>query len=502
MDIYARKQWWKILLLITAIVIVGVSLFYSNYIVRQISEEEREKVELWAKAVEERAHLVKYTSELFEKLKEEERKKVQLWAKGFRNLITVDDPNVDISFFFEVVQNNETVPLILTDENGEIVRVRNIDEKLAVDRSFMKKEIERMRSKYSPIEIIISDKKKNILYYDDSNILTELITVMDDIIESFISEVVINSASVPVIITDNSQHNILSYGNIAGSYSDSELLQLLAVMKSDNNFIKIDLDENQRFIFYQESFLLTQLKYYPLIQLAVITAFLLISYVLFSTARKAEQNRVWVGMSKETAHQLGTPISSLLAWISLLKSSYPKDESIVELSKDVNRLEIIAERFSKIGSAPVLDNVEVSPFIYETVEYLRKRISTKVEFVINDIPAGLVAGMNKPLMGWVFENLIRNAVDAMDGSGRITLTVFEEKDSISFHIEDTGKGISKAKFKSIFQPGYTTKKRGWGLGLTLVNRIVREYHNGNIFVLSSEPNVSTIFKIELNKVLF
>ena len=270
-------------------------------------------------------------------------------------------------------------------------------------------------------------------------------------------------------------------------------------MKKDNQVIEVELNNETCFIFYQESFLLTQLKYYPLVQLSVIAAFLLISYVLFSTARKAEQNRVWVGMSKETAHQLGTPISSLMAWVSLLEAQYPDDTSIDELKKDVDRLETIADRFSKIGSAPVLVPTNMKEFLDEHVGYLRKRVSKKVSFEINQQNEGLEIDSSRALMGWVLENLIRNAVDAMEGEGKLTLSVIEDGAKVYLDVEDTGKGIPKSRFKSIFQPGFTTKKRGWGLGLALVKRIVEEYHNGNISVVSSDPNTSTVFRIVLKK---
>jgi signal transduction histidine kinase len=243
---------------------------------------------------------------------------------------------------------------------------------------------------------------------------------------------------------------------------------------------------------------LKQLYYFPYIQLGVIVIFLFISFFAFSSTKNAEQNRVWVGLSKETAHQLGTPISSLLAWVDLLKARYTEDKLIHEMSKDVNRLRIIAERFSKIGSAPDLNLVSLNDALSNAVQYINNRSSQKVaiECHFND-ENPIFVHLNVPLFEWVVENLCKNAIDAMDGVGRIDLFVNHKDNDIVIDVQDTGKGIERNKYKTIFSPGFTTKKRGWGLGLSLAKRIIESYHDGKIYVKQSEIGKGTTFRIEL-----
>jgi signal transduction histidine kinase len=272
-------------------------------------------------------------------------------------------------------------------------------------------------------------------------------------------------------------------------------------MASQNTPIRIDLaDTGIHYIYYQDSFLLTQLKYYPLVQFGVIAVFLLIAYLLFSYARKSEQNQVWVGMAKETAHQLGTPLSSMVAWMELLKLKGLDEDTIREIEKDVQRLETITDRFSKIGSAARLENTDIVAMVYETVNYIRSRVSAKVTFNIQpDAAQQILIPLNTHLFEWVIENLCKNAVDAMEGNGQVNIEITEDTDHIHIDIGDTGKGIPKSRFKTIFRPGYTSKSRGWGLGLTLSKRIVENYHSGRIYVKSSVLNKGTIFRIILKK---
>jgi signal transduction histidine kinase len=341
------------------------------------------------------------------------------------------------------------------------------------------------------------------LYYKDSNIFAELKEALDNLISSFFSEVVVNAASVPVIITDSTRKNIYQAGNIAeGHLQDTAWLQeTLASMASQNTPIRIDVaTTGTHFIYYQDSVLLTRLKYYPIVQLGVIFVFLLIAYLLFSYARKSEQNQVWVGMAKETAHQLGTPLSSMSAWMELLKLKGLDEETIREIEKDVHRLETITDRFSKIGSAARLEKTDIVAVIHETVAYIRSRISAKVTF---DIKPGqehsVIIPLNKHLFEWVIENLCKNAVDAMEGNGHVGIEISDDTDHIHIDVSDTGKGIPKSRFKTIFRPGYTSKARGWGLGLTLTKRIVENYHSGKIYVKSSTINKGTTFRIILKK---
>ncbi len=500
MNIYSSKQKWKLGLFITAIIIIGISLWYTNTLVNKIAQEERRKVKLWADAIQKKANLVKYTNNLFDKMKADERKKVELWAEATRQL-SLD--LTDYGFVLKVVSDNTTVPVILADDKGTPITSRNFDKEKENDKAYLKAQMEEMRAVQEPIAINIYKGQKNYLYYKDSKLFSELKNVLDDLIKSFISEVAVNSASVPVIVTDSTKENVTAAGNIDTlKIKDKTYLQTtIAAMASQNQPIEVEFgDGSKSYIFYQESILLTQLKYYPYVMFGIIGLFLLVAYLLFSTARRVEQNQVWVGMAKETAHQLGTPLSSLMAWLEYLKSKGLDEETSREIEKDVKRLETITERFSKIGSVPKLDYVDLVKVLEDSINYMKLRTSKNVVFTIN---AGnqeeVMAQLNIPLFEWVIENLIRNAVDAMNGNGAITITLADQTQFVYIDVSDTGKGIPKSKYKTVFEPGFTTKQRGWGLGLSLTKRIIENYHSGKIFVKSSEIDKGTTFRIVLNK---
>ncbi len=318
----------------------------------------------------------------------------------------------------------------------------------------------------------------------------------------FVFKVIEYNTTVPVIVVDSSD-NILFYNNLDSVKVENNkkyIQRKLARMKQANPPIVIKIsDDFSEYLYYDKSTLLTSLTYYPYVQLAVILLFILTSYFAFSSSRKAEQNQVWVGLSKETAHQLGTPISSLLAWMEMIKTR-PGDKNILkELEKDINRLEKITERFSKIGSKPVLKKQDVRPVIENVVNYLKTRSSKKVKFNIQLPSEELSAPLNAPLFEWVIENVCKNAIDAIDGNGEITISLTDHTQVLYMDIVDSGKGISKSKFKTIFKPGYTTKERGWGLGLSLTKRIIEEYHLGKIFVHNSEIGKGTQVRIVLKK---
>ena len=500
MNIYSSKQKWKLGLFITAIIIIGISLWYTNTLVNKIAQEERRKVKLWADAIQKKANLVKYTNNLFDKMKADERKKVELWAEATRQL-SLD--LTDYGFVLKVVSDNTTVPVILADDKGTPITSRNFDNEKENDKAYLKAQMEEMRAVQEPIAINIYKGQKNYLYYKDSKLFSELKNVLDDLIKSFISEVAVNSASVPVIVTDSTKENVTAAGNIDTlKIKDKTYLQTtIAAMASQNQPIEVEFgDGSKSYIFYQESILLTQLKYYPYVMFGIIGLFLLVAYLLFSTARRVEQNQVWVGMAKETAHQLGTPLSSLMAWLEYLKSKGLDEETSREIEKDVKRLETITERFSKIGSVPKLDYVDLVKVLEDSINYMKLRTSKNVVFTIN---AGnqeeVMAQLNIPLFEWVIENLIRNAVDAMNGNGAITITLADQTQFVYIDVSDTGKGIPKSNYKTVFEPGFTTKQRGWGLGLSLTKRIIENYHSGKIFVKSSEIDKGTTFRIVLNK---
>ncbi len=379
-NIYSRKQIWKSLLLFFAILIGAGSLYYTNQLVKKISSEER--------------------------------KKVKLWAEATRQLGSQESANQDIDFLVKIIRDNETVPVILMDDDGHFISHRNLDSTRSNDEKYLQHQLELMKQKQEPIIIDLGEDKKNYIYYKDST-------------------------------------------------------------------------------------LLTQLSYYPYIQLAVILIFIMISYYAFSISRRAEQNQVWVGLSRETAHQLGTPTSSLMAWIELMKIKEVEPELVNKMQDDINRLEKITERFSKIGSKPNLKAQSIQPVIKNVQEYLNKRFSSNIHFEMSNQVKNIIVPLNTDLFEWVLENICKNAYDSLQGSGEIKINITPNKKRIYIDVSDNGKGIQKSKHKTIFKPGYTTKKRGWGLGLSLSKRIIEQYHNGKIYVLHSEPGKGTTIRIAL-----
>lgn len=500
MDLYSRKQRWKLVLAAVAMLIVGASLWYSSRIVDGIRAEERRKVQLWAEAVQNRAELVNYTERLFDRLREEERKKVQLWAEAMQRLGSSQE--ADLSFYLRVVSDNTTVPVVITDAKREVKFHRNLDERTTGDKQLLAAEVDAMAALRAPIEIAIHGDQKQYLYYKDSKVFTELQEVMEGIIRSFISETVMSTASVPVIYTDSTRRHVIEAGNIEETVvRDTMALRArIAAMEQANAPIAIDLPGHGRnYIFYEESIIITQLRYFPYVQLVILGLFLLVAYALFSLFRNAEQNQVWVGMAKETAHQLGTPLSSLMAWMELLKDRGADPGAITEMRKDLDRLEVITERFSKIGSAPELVREKLYHTLRATVLYLRPRLPARARIeVLTPTDTELQVPLNRALFSWVIENLIRNAVDAMEGDGAITIEVVRDASGVHVDVTDTGKGIPQAQHRTVFQPGYTTRKRGWGLGLSLSKRIIEQYHGGHIFVKKSAPGKGTTFRITLN----
>ena len=316
--------------------------------------------------------------------------------------------------------------------------------------------------------------------------------------------------NIPTIVI-NDEGEVQAYRNLkVKGNTGADSLQYIArraqKMKSNGNVVRIYLDTQAPMggleymeVCFDESLMLQRLAYYPYVQLGVVLIFVVVAIFALLSSKRAEQNKVWVGLSKETAHQLGTPISSLMAWVEVLRETYPKDELIPEMDKDVKRLQRIAERFSKIGSLPEPKPENLNDVIQNVVQYISRRTSNKVRISVQMPEHPLIVKMSAPLFEWVVENLCKNAIDAMDGHGSITLTARDEEEVFSVEVADTGKGIPKNHFRSVFTPGFTTKSRGWGLGLSLAKRIVEEYHKGRIFVKSSELGKGTTFRIELRK---
>ncbi|MBQ1647222.1 MAG: HAMP domain-containing histidine kinase [Bacteroidales bacterium] len=372
----------RTVLIIVAIIIAVLSLFVSQSLVKDLSREEHSKMELFAQA--------------------------------YQSLSDADE-NTDLSLVLAVMSGNQTIPVIVVDETGDVKSFLNIEIRKADTLAYLNSYVERMRSLGNSIKI----------YYDESD------------------------------------------------------------------------TEHYNEVCFDESLLLNRLTVYPYIQLGVVVLFVLIAIFALLSFKKTEQNRVWVGLSKETAHQLGTPISSLMAWNELLKDKYKDDELIAEMEKDVNRLQMVAERFSKIGSMPEPVQADMVGVLDGVIDYVEHRSPATVKFIRNFPNPPVNAKVNASLFGWVIENICKNAVDAMSGKGKLTIKLTEEKNYVTIDVTDTGKGIAKNSWRSVFDPGYTTKERGWGLGLSLAKRIVTEYHKGKIYVAHSEIGKGTTFRIEL-----
>ena len=377
-DVYTGKNWWKAALITFGVIIGIVSLFYTESFLKELRLEEERKIKLWAKAVE---------------------------------AVFLADDDSNLAFYSQIIQDNKTIPVILTDQDDQIIAHRNLDVSEINPEKYLAKKLEEFKNSGQMIENTYIDGKTNFLYYKGSSLLTKL-------------------------------------------------------------------------------------RWYPLLLLGVISIYMLISYMAFSNARRSEQNKVWTGMARETAHQIGTPLSALLGWIAYLKEQYPAEIAFKEMERDVDRLSSITERFSKIGSRPELTDTDLSGTLQHTVDYLSTRMGKKVSFE-QDISLGLLAKHNPQLLSWVIENLVKNATDAVEGSGVIRLTASPLEDSINIIVHDSGKGIPLKIQRNVFKPGFTTKNRGWGLGLSLARRIIEEYHNGSIALVESGSEKGTTFKIVL-----
>ncbi len=342
------------------------------------------------------------------------------------------------------------------------------------------------------------EKKKIEIWAYATN---QMVNISDDGNFSLAIKVMESNENIPIILADEND-SILNYRNLNPiSEITAEYLQKqLIIMKAQNAPIEIQVFEDyKQLLYYKDSILLTRLRYYPMFQLGLISLFMFIAYLAFSSARKAEQNQVWVGMAKETAHQIGTPLSSLMAWVELLKSKKETRDMVMEMEKDIARLETITDRFSKIGSKPTLEKKDIVELVVDATNYLKSRLPEKVEFNILHEQSTIIIPVSTVLLNWVIENICKNAVDAMKGEGLIKIKIEEELSTVNIHINDSGKGIEPGLINSIFKPGVTSKKRGWGLGLSLAKRIIEDYHKGRIFVKSSVEGEGTTFCISLPK---
>ncbi|NLJ83140.1 MAG: HAMP domain-containing histidine kinase [Bacteroidales bacterium] len=493
---------WKWIFFAVALIVFTLTIWYSNILIDNIAQDERNKIKIWANAIQRKASLVKYTNEFFEKIQIEEQNKAKVMAKAFERINTAT-PYEDISFYTELISKEQTIPYILADKDGNISATKNLDKSyLASINTPQKLKKVLQEENYDTIRINYYKDFYIYLYYKESHIYTQLRDVFNDLLVSFLTEIVENSSNVPVIVTDSSKTKVIAFGNIDTSLLTTPLLwsETIKTMESEKKPIKISLSaEHEGFVFYQESYLLKRLRYFPIIQIILVVIFFIVAYILFSFAWHSEQNKVWVGMSKETAHQLGTPLSSLMAWAEILRSENVNPEIINEIEKDITRLEVITQRFSKIGSTPNLSDENIQEVICDFIEYFKNRTPDKITFDLKFPKKPIYIHINKYLFEWVIENLCKNAVDAMNGEGVITILLIEEKKHVLIDVIDSGKGINTKNQKNIFKPGFTTKNRGWGLGLTLTQRIIKNYHKGSIDVKTSIPNKETILRIKLKK---
>ena len=493
---YRTKQRWKWWLGFSAAFIVLLVSAYTGYLVKFVANEEKQKVELWGKAIQKRAELIRQTKKMFRRFEEEDKQNIDLWVKALQCLVSGCSDELAAT----IVGSNNTIPVILVDEDGNIITHNHFPE-----GADLKAEVERLKQRKRFVDAsyeVNGELKKQIAYFDDSIIFSDLKGTIDDLLSNFISETVINAASVPVIITNVAGDSLIAQGNLqpAGIEEQWSAQQIMERMKEFNH-MQVELDDGDSYhIYYQDSLIVSSLTYFPFVLFTVIFLFVLVAYLLFSTARRVEQNQVWVGMSKETAHQLGTPLSSLMGWIELFKARGVEPEGVREMERDVNRLDTVAQRFSKIGSQPDLKPGDLTPLVRDMVSYMQARSRKNIQ-IRAEIRCDLarIEG-NLPLLEWVLENLIRNSLDAMPEAGEIRLVLEKIGNQLQLDVCDSGKGIPRKLWKTIFKPGYTTKKRGWGLGLSLTKRIVENYHNGRIGVFSSEADKGTCIRISFKSI--
>lgn len=516
MNLYSNKQKWKIVLLVLALLLVGASLYVSNRIVNKVGEREKERATQWADAIRKKIELVQLTNNTFSQLREKEREKMALWIDATKEVSrSVDlEGTYNYDLPLKIISKNNDIPVIVIDNEGFISGFRNLD----IDTSNLrdrypnvsKQEIlgifddtlailaKNWAEKNSPFTMEVYEGLFLTYYYTDSKQITKLENERDSLISSFNRDLINNEGLVPVLLIDMKKDSVIGTNIDEYQKGVKTLKETIASLSSANTPIKITFGETQEItLYYGNSPELRQLQFFPYIQFILIGLFIFIGYLVFSTFRKAEQNQVWAGMAKETAHQLGTPLSSLMAWIEFLETQNIDPNVLGEMQKDIDRLSRVTDRFSKIGSGSKLEDTDLYETVEQTLNYLKPRISDKVELQLEQWTDSVPVFHNRPLLEWVIENICKNAVDAMEGNGSIRIRISKQDNLVSIDIKDSGKGIPAKQFKTVFQPGFSTKKRGWGLGLSLVKRIIESYHKGKVFVLESIPGEGTTFRISL-----
>lgn len=491
-----RLRW---ILLATTVLLAFVAIWQISRIATQIRKSEEEKVRIWAAAIGQRAELVAHTEVFFSHIAEEEHAKMEFYTRAQQIAVSQQLNNTVSLFFTDYITANHSIPVIVTDDRGYIMAHNNVEIPEGVDK--LEGKLYEEFTEESPIPYRVWGMPFT-LYYKESQLYSVMRSTIDNLTQSFLSEITNNSVAVPVLVVDSLQEFVIGSGNIpAKEFNTPEKLsEKICEMQDVNDPIVIAMPDNQRaYVFYENTPLLKSLRWIPILYIFVIFVLLLISYNLFRTAQSNEQNRIWVGLAKETAHQLGTPISSLIAWNEYLKGKTYEEQYADEIGKDLNRLETITHRFSKIGSVPELSPENVCEVIQETINYLQTRTSRNIKFVTNFPDEKIVIPLNRYLFEWVIENICKNAIDAMNGNGTFTVIVTTDARNVIIDLSDTGKGMPPSVQKQIFESGFTTKTRGWGLGLSLARRIINEYHRGKIFLKYSVEGQGTVFRIMLRK---
>lgn len=489
-----RVKW--IILSIT-ILLAAFALIEINRLSTQIRKSEQEKVKLWANAISQKAQLVNYSETFFAQVALDEHRKMEMYTNILKSFDKMDggaDADFSLDYVRYIVDSSETA-ILITDRDSVIT----VPSELAGQK--LRGDLLHEFSHNQPFHYRIWGMPMT-LYYKESRVYTDMRIMLNGFNQSFLSEITNNTVFVPVLIVDSLQGQVLGSGNLAEREfsTPDRLSQKLCEMEEENTPIEFRLPDGQRaYLFYESTPLLKSLRWVPLLYLFVLLVLIIISYYLFRTARSNEQNRIWVGMAKETAHQLGTPISSLMAWTQYLQGKTLDSNYADEINKDLLRLETVAHRFSKIGSVPELKEENLCAVIQNSLRYLQTRTSKKVHFITNFPDEEVLLPLNSYLFEWVIENVCKNAVDAMNGKGTITIVVSCDTRHAFVDISDTGKGMSASLQKRIFDSGFSTKQRGWGLGLSLARRIINEYHRGRIYVKYSIEGQGTCFRISLNR---
>ncbi len=480
------------------VVVALAALWQTNRIASQIREAEEAKIRLWAGAISQKAHLVNTTEQFFNQVATDEHRKMEMYTnilQSFNSPNFNSDLDFSLAYVHYIIDSSQT-QILIVDRDSIITVPQELSGQKLTDS---------LRAEFSdnpPFMYNIWGMPMT-LYYKESIIYSNLRMALDELTESILSEITNNSVFVPVIIVDSRHHNIIGMGNIDSASVDTpqKLAARLAKMGSRNDPVAITLPDNHRaYVYYEDTPLLKAVQWAPIFYLIIAIVLVVVSYNLFRTARSMEQNRIWVGLAKETAHQLGTPISSLIAWTEYLKGKTFEDKYADEVGKDLKRLETITHRFSKIGSVPELKEENVVEVINTAINYLQSRAPRKVKFATS-FPDGeeFIAPLNSYLFEWVIENICKNAIDAMNGAGTFSIVLSQDARQIYIDLSDTGKGIPQSAQKKIFDSGFTTKPRGWGLGLSLAKRIINEYHRGSIFLKYSVPGQGSTFRIVLKK---